>query len=1079
MSLASSGAPIWTNITGDAGGWKESPWFGWFASDDLESGWAYSWPHGWIWLQGPGEDNLWIWDFELNWTWTSRNVYPFMYISDRADWLYYAINSRQPRWFYEPLSDQWIQVGAGNAAPATTTPEIKTATASTALPALAGLSDGSFVEMPPLNEAVGFTLGRESHAFAFETTGLMTTGSMRTLEIDSSASLDAELALPLVALPLAELGTLDRKTINLMRVETVQLPDGSTEEQVAFLPATYRPDGTVAARDYLMPETVSRAREVTARSMVPLDAGVPENGRAEPVPRPKVKYIASSFSGSLNYKRQGQLIRMIPDPGASGWRRPFDELDFELREKEDRKWVQNIVVLVHGHNEEEKGGIYEASAERPWYFAYKRDVWTLFYRFLCENYFRGAGEEQSRLGLEDTIRFYEFVYPSYRGVFDDLDKQLASQIELEVARQVGSGMPVNIVIIAHSMGGLVSRAAVQQLSPAVDACIRKVITWGTPHMGSPLVTMRYVLASDIPYDFNIPENSPVLAALANRTQIYSWGNLAAPVLKSLLRKVISGIQMDAPGTRDLRYVRRPMQEESFRLGLENLFALSAAQMTPENQLKYDLQNGSAIYNYNLQIMNQTDRHLGDGVYFPCYGKTSKRLEFTKTDSFPWFTVSNWDVGTAQGATIMPFLVADADETVTFPFWPASGLGGAGESDGAVNVPSMVAAGVAKWGGHIFGADHEEYFGSPDASGTFTAESKGNSTASYTIRRMFGGESDPAYAYDRDGVMYPPELSHGFGLAYGVWVEGYKWIYDVGYANEVDFLVRLNFFDEEDPLHDAPFAIFDTAAVSILVGQATPDGKLETIPVFDGEVNPSNLPLFTSNFYYEPDGDPGLFMGKIDIRDMDLSGKLLYVDLKAKDGTHLTWPVPFLIRKRSPAGTWKLDLRLANNGSGNDTISDYLNDLPLEFDGAGNATLASERENNSGSFAEDGTGWTQQRKWTWEGNASIENNVFHLYAQLTQELTTINRSWVGSGDNKSLKTITEESVAVGDISFEANMTGWLHNLSFYSGSEIVTKGYALSYRKTTDVDGIVSESISESYDGDLTYTIDLEPPPEGP
>lgn len=1076
--LTAFGAPIWTTYEGEAAGWKESPWFGWFASDTLESGWAYSWPHGWIWMQGPSEDNLWIWDYELSWTWTSRNVYPFVFAPERGGWLYYSLNSRQPRWFYEAQSEQWIQIGTGRAAPATATPESRTVTASSSMPAVASLSDGTFVEMPALNEAVSFTLGRESHAIALEGTGLIPSGSMRTLEVQVGSALDGETVMPLIGLPLAELGTLNRETINLVRLETVQLPDGSTEEQITYLPVTYRADGTVAARDYLMPETVSRARENAARVAASRDVGIPENGRADPVSQPRVRYLASSFSGSLNYNRQGQLIRMIPDPEAADWRTPYTELPLEDREREDRKWVQNVIVLVHGHNEEEKGGIYEASASRPWYFAYKRDVWTLFYKFLCENYFLQPGAEKWRLDLEESLRFYEFVYPSYRGVFNDLDKQLASQLELELARQTGAGMPVNVVIIAHSMGGLVARAALQQLSSTVDECIRKVITWGTPHLGSPLVTMRYVLASDVPYDFNIQPDSPVLARLANQTYIYSWGNLAAPVLKSLLRKVISGIQMDAPGTRDLRYVRRPMQDETYRLGLEQLFSLSAAQMTPENQMKYDLQNGSAIYNYNLQIMNQTDRHLNDGVYFPCYGKTSKRLAFTQTDSFPWFTVSNWDVGTAQGATIMPFLVADPDEQTVFPEWPLSNLGGAGESDGAVNVPSMVAAGVARWGGSLYGQDHEEYFGAPDASGVFTAESRGRSTASFTIRRMFGGEDDPAYAYDRYGVMYPPELSFGFGLAYGFWVEGSKWAYDVGYANEVDVLLRLR-FDEEDLLYDTPYKIFDLDSISLLVDPPLPGGEPEVVPLFDCEIDPTNLPLFKSNFWHEENGDPRLLMGRIDLEGLDVENKEIRFDLKAKDGTHFTWPVPFQIKRRSPAGTWKLDLRLYNSQSGNDAISDYLNDAELVFDEAGQATLESVREQNSGSFGSDGTGSTDNRKWTWAGHATIENNVFKLYAELTQEITKISKSWIYSGDQKNMKTITEESMAVGDISFEATLVGWNYNLGFYSGEESILKGYALNYRKTTDVDGLVSETVSESYDGDLQHSIDLDPPPESP
>ncbi|MDP3143537.1 MAG: hypothetical protein Q8N14_06375, partial [Candidatus Omnitrophota bacterium] len=50
-----------------------------------------------------------------------------------------------------------------------------------------------------------------------------------------------------------------------------------------------------------------------------------------------------------------------------------------------------------------------------------------------------------------------------------------------------------IDIVAHSMGGLVSRAMIEKFNGA--QCIRKLITLGTPHEGSPLAVFRYVFGA--------------------------------------------------------------------------------------------------------------------------------------------------------------------------------------------------------------------------------------------------------------------------------------------------------------------------------------------------------------------------------------------------------------------------------------------------------------------------------------------------------------------------------------------------------------------------------------------------------
>jgi hypothetical protein len=1077
-SLSLGAAPIWNTWEGEADGWKASPWFGLFHSAGLEPGWAYSTLHGWVWLHGPAEDSMWIWDHDLGWIWTRDAVHPACHQADTGGWLHCAASRPELRWAYDYGDGTWRRTGTGRGAPAQATPLVQVLSIATGAPGVASLTDGTRAELPPQEVAFTVTLGRESNTFSLAADGLATSGSARTLTIDPPAGLDAERVTPLIVLPRAEIGTLDPGTVNIIRIETIPDGAGGTIDRHAFLPVSVRPDGSIAARDYLMPDSIQTVQRQAAQNRAPFGRLAPEDGPAEPATPVRIRYVASTFSGSLNYNRSGQLIRMIPDLTPPYYRIPFDEVDEKIREIEDRKWVQNVIVLVHGHNEEEKGGIYTASAERPWYFAYKRDVWSLFYKSLAEYEMYKGNTERWRLFLEDTTRFYEFVYPSYRGIFNDLDGQLAGQLENALAKQLGAGMPVNVVIIAHSMGGLVARAAIQKFSSALDERFMKLITWGTPHLGSPLVSLRYVLAADIPYDFNTA-GSPALATFAQVTGIYNWGDLAEPVLKSLLREIIASIQMDAPGTRDLRYVRRPLTDPTFRLGLDQLFKLSAAQQTPENEQKYDLQQGSAIYNYNLQILNQNDRHRGDDKYFPIYSSTFKRLEIVKTDSFPWRTISNWNVDTARGATAMPLLVADPDEAVYFPQWPGYSLGKAGDSDGAVNVPSMTAFGVSKWVGSMHNTDHEEYFGAPDSAGNYANLSKGTSTANFTSRRMYGGDDDPRYAYDRYGIMDAPNITIEAGIAYGVAYAGYVETYDIGYAERFPLMVYLQ-FDDMDEQYEAPYANFKQDGLTLVRKATGAETDELVIPVTDPVVNPPELPLFsTGASIVDYAGDPRLLVGMVELTDLDIDNQPLFLRIQANDGTRLEWPVAFKVRHRPYAGTWKMTLYLYNNAGNNAYLNRSLVNFALTFDAQGLATIDDVSVSENSSLAADGTGWWERTEWTWTGDVRIKDNVLTMYVTVDRIMQKYQKAWIYVGSEKKMRTINESSNGMMELAFEGPMTGWpwSNNVTFYSGEEQITKGYAVNYVKTTDVDGVVTETVPEAYEGDVTYSLTFTQPPQ--
>jgi hypothetical protein len=88
---------------------------------------------------------------------------------------------------------------------------------------------------------------------------------------------------------------------------------------------------------------------------------------------------------NINMVRPSQPVRMVPNAEFPIMRAPLETLPAAQQEAEKKKPVRNVVVLIHGHNEREKAGNYDKDVGRPWYFSYKRDVWTKLYEaFLAE-----------------------------------------------------------------------------------------------------------------------------------------------------------------------------------------------------------------------------------------------------------------------------------------------------------------------------------------------------------------------------------------------------------------------------------------------------------------------------------------------------------------------------------------------------------------------------------------------------------------------------------------------------------------------------------------------------------------------
>jgi hypothetical protein len=69
-----------------AGGWRQSPWFGLFL--DRGNGWVFHQIHGWLYLSSDGVNGLWVWHERRKWLWSTEGLYPHIFQSGPASWIY-------------------------------------------------------------------------------------------------------------------------------------------------------------------------------------------------------------------------------------------------------------------------------------------------------------------------------------------------------------------------------------------------------------------------------------------------------------------------------------------------------------------------------------------------------------------------------------------------------------------------------------------------------------------------------------------------------------------------------------------------------------------------------------------------------------------------------------------------------------------------------------------------------------------------------------------------------------------------------------------------------------------------------
>jgi hypothetical protein len=106
-SALANDTDIWTGAKAYPGmpGWWESPWLGAYFKD--ANGWWFIADLGWVYPSGGHQGGIWLWKEGLNWVWTRRGLYPFLYSFDDGAWYYFYGELNQRRMLYNYQSGLW------------------------------------------------------------------------------------------------------------------------------------------------------------------------------------------------------------------------------------------------------------------------------------------------------------------------------------------------------------------------------------------------------------------------------------------------------------------------------------------------------------------------------------------------------------------------------------------------------------------------------------------------------------------------------------------------------------------------------------------------------------------------------------------------------------------------------------------------------------------------------------------------------------------------------------------------------------------------------------------------------------
>lgn len=452
------------------------------------------------------------------------------------------------------------------------------------------LSDGTRLSMLPILpgrsvELTRLTLSKTRNDVDLSAYGIDTAAFMRAVTFESfdPVAHGAQVAniVPTIEFPSREMEGVDPMTLTVARIGDLQLGEEARPGHVAFLPVHRLGEhGGILVADYLFPDSIASDLAVNHPETAKSHAR-----RQQSTVKPRqIRYVVGSFRGSANWSIDPQLVLMEPSPSADGVRVPLSG------RPQGAPRLRTVVILVHGHNEKERLGYETAEIGAPWHYAYKRDVWTHLYKAVLE----------TRKDALQCTAFYEFIYPTYRPIFTEtagvkrLDQSFAEAVNAELASLATSNPDLQVYIVAHSMGGLVARAGIQLLSAPVQAAFKRLITWGTPHLGSALTTLRYVLGA------------PHGAYRAGPDGVVTFPLENIDNTLFALRRAVDGMAVDSPGMRDLRWANGHTTTPR-NLALDSLFTYGESVSGDNATLQvFDLDDGAYLYGHSLRTLNGND-----------------------------------------------------------------------------------------------------------------------------------------------------------------------------------------------------------------------------------------------------------------------------------------------------------------------------------------------------------------------------------------------------------------------------------------------------------------------------------------
>lgn len=593
----------------------------------------------------------------------------------------------------------------------TTTEEIKEVNAKIGSNVSLVFSDSSSVSFFDIASNAKVVLKKEKNNIKPDLSGIESSGYMLSLNVQLKNNADVTEIKPLITISQSQVGEINPATINIIRISDITDDNGNViHNQIQFLPVTRNKSGNYEAIDcFFALTTFSPNSNATVSENVFdrigelfISKAMAQNPayNSEMTWVANVKYCLVTFQGHINWKKNPLLVQMTPDSHKAYFRHPATK-DERMNSKQP---VTNIIVMVHGHNEEEKGGYVENRENGIWEFGYKRDVWNYMYQFYLEEQEKALKADKNKPG--NCTLFYEFIYPSFRPIYspvpinsiirhqtlgEDLGEALNKELlenNPQIARMIKENIPFNLFIVGHSMGGLVARAGLRSLDPKLLANFRQLITWGSPHQGSPVTTLRYITAAG--FDISI-----------DGLPFYPYGDYPSDIMRDLA--------LDTPGTRDLRWTNGSKGFERF-FDYDKYFRGNSFtdRLNPN---KWDLRTGTVFYNDNLRAFNESEKFADKYTFFT--GNTSKMAEVKKcnfllTKAY-YLLVKASDC--AKGSYIIKLLAGDDSFRDNDGASPVYGQGGFG----LFPRPRVVDLGDI---------DHEEFY-----------EGKGNETAARTYWEM--------------------------------------------------------------------------------------------------------------------------------------------------------------------------------------------------------------------------------------------------------------------------------------------------------------------------------------------------------